>query len=128
MTHNWAFQWKMNFNPDLTKQPQEVIFSRKTKKLPHSPLVFNNANVTQSLHQKHLGIIIGSKLTFENHINMVTTKINKTIGLLRKLQNLLPRTALITIYKAFVRHRLDYGDILYDQAFNFSFQQKLESI
>ena len=43
---------------------------------------------------------------------MVTTKINKTIGLLRKLQNLLPRTALIKIYKAFVRPHLDYGDIL----------------
>ena len=22
---NWAFQWKMIFNPDLTKQAQEVI-------------------------------------------------------------------------------------------------------
>ena len=59
---------------------------------------------------------------------MVTTKINKTIGILRKLQNLLPRTALIMIYKAFVRSSLDYGDILYDQAFNLSFQQKLKSI
>ena len=61
-------------------------------------------------------------------MNIVTTNVNKTIGLLRKLQNLLPRTALITIYKAFVRPHLDYGDILYDQAFNLSFQQKLESI
>ena len=59
---------------------------------------------------------------------MVTTKINETIGLLSKLQKLLPRTALITIYKAFVRSYLDYGDILYDQAFNLSFHQKLESI
>ena len=32
------------------------------------------------------------------------------------------------IYTAFVRPRLDYGDILYNQAFNLSFQQKLESI
>ena len=128
MIHNWAFQWKSNFNPDPTKQAQEVIFSRKTKKLPHPPLVFNNTNVTQSIYQKHLGIILDSKLTFENHVNMVTTKINKTIGLLRKLKNLLPRTALIKIYKAFVRPHLDYGDILYDQAFNLSFQQKLESI
>ena len=128
MIHNWAFQWKMNFNPDPTKQAQEVIFIRKTKKLPHPPLVFNNTNVTQSIYQKHLGIILDSKLTFENHINMVTTKINKTIGLLRKLQNLLSRTVLIKIYKAFVRPHLDYGDILYDQAFNLSFQQKLESI
>ena len=46
MIHNWAFQWKMNFNPDPTKQAQKVIFSRKTKKLPHPPVVFNNANVT----------------------------------------------------------------------------------
>ena len=128
MIHNWAFQWKMNFNPDPTKQAQEVIFSYKTKKLPHPPLVFNNVNVTQSIYQKHLGIILDSKLTFENHLNIVTTKINKAIGLLCKLQNLLPRTALITIYKAFVRPHLDYGDILHDQAFNLSFQQKLESM
>ena len=128
MIHNWAFQWKLNFNPDPTKQAQEVIFSRKTKKLPHPPLVFNNTNVTQSIYQKHLGIILDSKLTFENHVNMVTTKINKTIGLLRKLQNLLPRTILIKIYKAFVRPHLDYDDILYHQAFSLSFQQKLESI
>ena len=29
---NWATQWKMNFNPDNTKQAQEVIFIRKLKK------------------------------------------------------------------------------------------------
>ena len=33
--HKWAFQWKMKFNPDLTKQAQEVILTCKTKKLPH---------------------------------------------------------------------------------------------
>ena len=50
MIHNWAFQWKMNFNADLTKEAQEVIFSRQTKELPHPPLVFNNPNVPQSLY------------------------------------------------------------------------------
>ena len=48
--------------------------------------------------------------------------------LLLKLHNFLPRAALITIYKAFIRPHLDYGDILYDQAYNMSFHQKLESI
>ena len=28
----WAYKWKMIFNPDLTKQGQEVIFSRKNIK------------------------------------------------------------------------------------------------
>ena len=32
------------------------------------------------------------------------------------------------IYKSFVRLHLDYGDILYDQAFNNYFQDRLESI
>ena len=119
----------MNFNPDATKQAQEVIFSRKIKKkLPHLSLVFNNAKVTQSTYQKHLSIILDSKLTFENHPKMLTTEINKTIGLICKLQNLLPRTTLITIYKAFVRPHLDYDDILYDEAFNLSFHQELETI
>ena len=69
----------MNFNPDPTKQVQEVIFSRKTKQLPPPPplpAVFNDANVAQSIYQKHLRIMLDSKLTFKNHINMVTTKIN----------------------------------------------------
>ena len=38
------------------------------------------------------------------------------IGLLRKLQNLLPKTALVTICKAFIRSQFNYDDILYNQA------------
>ena len=78
---------------------------------------------------KHiLGVILDVKLTFEEHLKNVFNKTNKTIGLLRKLSNLLPRQALIIIYKAFVRPHLDYGDVLYDQTFNNSFHAKMESI
>ena len=59
---------------------------------------------------------------------MVSLKISKTLGLLQKLHNLLPRSALVTIYKPFFRPYLDYGDILYDQAYNMSFHHQLESI
>ena len=27
----WEFQWKMNFNPDLTKQAKEIIFNQKNQ-------------------------------------------------------------------------------------------------
>ena len=53
---------------------------------------------------------------------------NKAIGLLWRFSNSLPRQALITVYKVFIRPHLDYGDELYDQVFNNSFQAKLESI
>ena len=32
---NWAFQWKMSFNPDPTKQAKEVIFSARRQKQQH---------------------------------------------------------------------------------------------
>ena len=57
------------------------------------------------------------KLTFEEHYKTVLSKTNRTKGLMRKLQNLLPREALITICKAFVRSYLDFGDVLFGQAF-----------
>ena len=41
---------------------------------------------------------------------------------------MLPRTSLITIYKAFIRQHLDYGDVIFDKAFNNSFHQRLEPI
>ena len=53
---------------------------------------------------------------------------NKTIGLLRKLQAFLPRQSLVTAYKAFITPHLDYEDIIYDQTYNKSFHQKMESI
>ena len=56
-------------------------------------------------------------------MKVITTKVNKTMGLLRKLQNILPRTALMTIYKTFVRPHLDYGDVIYDEAYNETFHQ-----
>ena len=52
----------------------------------------------------------------------------KNIGLLRQLENIIPRPALLTIFKSFIRPHLDYGDIIYDQAYSLSFHQKLESI
>ena len=116
----------MSFNPDHEKQAHEVIFSRKSEAISHPPLVFkNNNNVIQTTTQKHLCIILDTRLSFEKHLETVLCKINKTIGLIRKLQNLLPRTALITLYKAFVRPHLDYGDIIYDQVHNASFHQSL---
>ena len=66
--------------------------------------------------------------TFMNIFKTCLKKISKTISLLRKLQNNLPRAPLVTIYKSFVRPHLDYGDILYDQIFINSFHERLESI
>ena len=41
----WTYKWKMSFNPDLNKQAQELISSRKLKESSHPKIVFNSAPV-----------------------------------------------------------------------------------
>ena len=94
---NWATQWKMNFNPDTTKQAQEVIFSYNFFLIMPVLLVPVLMAVPVLSSQDHCGIILDNQLKFDDHIKMVPGKISKTIDLLRKLQNFLPRAALITI-------------------------------
>ena len=86
----------MSFNSDPSKQAQEVIFSRKIKKLLHPSLVFNYNNVLQTSSPKHLDVTLDVKLEFDEHLNNVPIKVNKTTGLLRKLQNLLSRSTLVS--------------------------------
>ena len=70
---------------------------------------------------------LDTKSNFQKHDNIIS-KVDKTIELLRKLQAAFPRPSLVTINEAFIRPHLDYGDIIYDQAYKESFHQKLESI
>ena len=53
---------------------------------------------------------------------------NRGIAVIKKLRYSLPRKSLITIYKALLRPLLDYGDIIYDQPYNESVCEKLESV
>ena len=118
----------MNFNPDPRKQAQELLFSRKTSSKPYQSLNFNDNPVLQVQLQKHLGLFLDPKLSLDEHIQCILIKTYKIIGLIRKVQPIIPRAALLTIYKSFLRPHLDYGDVIYDRAFNESFQNKLESV
>ena len=40
------------------------------------------------------------------------------MDLLRGFQPTLPRSSLLTIYKAFIRSQLGFTDIIYDQVYN----------
>ena len=47
---------------------------------------------------------------------------------MRKLNLLLPRSSLLTVYKCFIRPHLDYGDLIYDQPNLPSLTNKIKSV
>ena len=93
----------MSFNPDPSKQDQEVIFSYKIKKRSHPSLIFNHSQVIQTLYQNHLGMFLDDKLNFGQHLKYIANKANKFIRVLRKPQS-----------------------VKFDQAYNKSFHENLE--
>ena len=75
-----------------------------------------------------MGVVIDSNLNFNTHIDQKIKKCNKMIGHIRELSVNLPRNALLTIYKSFLRHHLDYGDILYGKPSNGNFWNEMEKV
>ena len=86
----WAYQWKMEFNPDPTKQATEVLFSCKKSSPNHLRLILNGIAVAKVNDQKHLGLILDSRLSFEKHINEKIMKSKKIVGILKHLSKFLP--------------------------------------
>ena len=81
----------MSFNPDLNKQAQEVIFSRKLNKPSHPKIVFNSAPVFCTDWQKHLAMYLDKALNFNLHIKeKMSNKAMKGIGVIQKLNKTLP--------------------------------------
>ena len=119
----WALKWKMSFNPDPTKPAQEVIFSGKLKTVLHPSVTFNNNPLGLCPAQEHLKLVLDSKLAFNEHIKHILSKVNKSIGLLRKFQPVLPRSSLFTVYYTFIRSHFDYADVVYDQSYKSSFRE-----
>ena len=96
-TSNQTFQWEMSFDLDPSEQAQDVTFYHKIQKTYDPSIYFHTKSVKQVPSQKDLPMIIDIKLNFQEHFKNKLNKVNKTIGLLQKLQNILPRGPLLTI-------------------------------
>ena len=83
--HQWANQWKLNFNPDPTKQATEVLFSCKTSNPYHPQLIFNGTVVAKMNEQKHLGLIFDSSLSSKKRIDEKIIKAKKNLGIIKHL-------------------------------------------
>ena len=103
----------MKFNPDLNKQATELLFSCKKNSPNHPSLFFNESVVPKVKEQKHLGLTLDSKLSFERHVNEKIIEAKYGIGIIKYLSKFLPIKTLDQVDKALVRSHVYYCDITY---------------
>ena len=90
--------------------------------------MFNNNDVQLANSQKHLGLVLDSKLDFNEHVNNKIYRCNIFMGIMKKLSSTLSRNSLLTIYKTFIRPILDYVDVIYDKPLIEFFIDKLHMV
>ena len=81
----------MAFNPEQTKQVQEVAFSKKTQESFHPNLYFSKFVLEKKQIQKYLRLKLDKKLSLKGHLKDKFAKVNREIGILKKLSRFLPR-------------------------------------
>ena len=64
--------------------------------------------INQVKETKFLGVMVDNKLSWASHINYISKKISKGIGILCKARKYLPKTCLVTLYYSFVYPYLNY--------------------
>ena len=82
----WGWQWKMVFNPDITKQAVEIQFSKKRTPSQHNELYFNNIPVKKVMETKHLGMTLDKKLTFKSHFETKISKANQELAVMKHIK------------------------------------------
>ena len=66
-----------------------------------------------------MGVIVDDKLLWNEHIDSITIRASKGLGMLRRMKPFLPRSILVTIYKSLILPYLDYCCLVWDNCSNY---------
>ena len=91
------------------KKTKAMAFHMPQKKIIQPNIQINGSNIEFVKNFMFLGITINNKLNWNSHINKVTNKISKTVGILNKLRSFAPSVVLQTIYNTLILPHLIYG-------------------
>ena len=103
----WLLANKLCIN--VLKSNYIIFCASQYKYIQSVPIILNDTNLDQAKGTKFLGIYIDENLTWKKHIDIITAKISKNIGVMNRLKYFLPSSILLTLYNSFVLPYLNYS-------------------
>ena len=110
MIEIWISANKLKINAAKTKS---MCFHTKQKEIEYPKLLFGNTEVENVKCFNFLGIIIDEHLSWSDHINCLSTKLSRAIGVINRMKNCLPCYILKTLYYSMFACHLNYGILLW---------------
>jgi hypothetical protein len=110
----WLRANRLSLNVDKT---HVMIFGKKNiTSLPPIDIKINGKSLTILEKTKFLGVILDTGLTWKDHINYMTKKLSKSIGILSIARKTLSQKTLIQLYHAFISPYLNYCVLIWGNA------------
>ena len=102
---DWLGANKLALNVSKTKY---MVFHTANKHVAYPKLNINENNIEQITNFNFLGLTLSSTLSWNQHINKISLKISKSIGILYHLRDIYPRAVLENLYNALITPHFNY--------------------
>ena len=108
----WLEANKLSLNVSKTKFM--IFHNRQFNITNHIPILkIRNEPIVRVNEFPFLGIIINENVNWKSHINYISKKISKTLGVMNRIKKFVPKTCLKNIYQSLIHSHLNYGIILW---------------
>ena len=112
---------------NLTKTKSMIIGSnRKLVGISSFTLSIFDTDMNSVTSFKYLGVMLSSTFTWSDHIEYISCKVNKNLGLLRRMKYYLPYNARLLFYNSLVLPIFDYADLVWGDKENVSLMKELK--
>ena len=111
--YSWCCANRLSINISKTNL---MLFSNTLTPLDVADIFMNNVKIEYVSSTKFLGLIIDDQLKFNIHINEITKKISKNIGVLYRLRQYVPNVTLLSVYRSIIECYIIYCNIIFGNA------------
>src|SRR5688572_15107072 len=119
---DWFRANKLSLNLDKTNY---ILFRshRKLSSINSYTLCIDGYPITQVTSSKFLGVILDQHLSWKDHIEAISSKIAKNVGILKRASNLLPPHVRLTLYYTLIYPYLTYCNIIWTSTYKSNLQR-----
>lgn len=112
---DWMKANKLTVN---TKKTTYILF-RPRQKIIHLniPLFFDNRQLTLEHNVKFLGVFINENLSWKQHINHISIKISKSIGIIYRSRYFLSQKSKLSLYYTLIYPYLIYCNVVWSSTY-----------
>ena len=122
----YANTWIFAPSVMVLRAPVIIGSNRKLGNISTLSLSIFDTDINTVSSFKYLGEVLSTNFTWTDHIEYISIKISKNLGLLRRIKHLLPQQARLLFYNSLVLPMFDYADLVWGDKDNLVLMDELQ--